>query len=454
MIKNIITKDKDFYNNFFTLFITLALQNIITYSVNVADNVMLGTYSQLALNGAAAANQVQYILQQFSLSGLGAGLAIMCSQYFGKNDKKTIQKLTGIALIIGLLVGIALSTITFISPMTMAKIFTDDINVQNEAIKYFSIMLFTYPIFITTNILLTALRSIQIVKIAFRLSCFTLVLNTALNYILIFGSFGFPELGISGAAIGTLISRICELIIIVIYLNKAKLPIKFNFKEMLSFDLQLFKDFFRVTVPCIISAFLFSTATAAQTAIFGHMSSNELAASSAASVLFQYCKMIPSSVAAATNIIIAKIVGGSETHKIKPYTRTLQCLFILTGITTCILLLIIAPPVISIYSITEEAKILARYTIIIQGITLIFCSYQMPCQLGIIRGGGDTRYVMISDFIYSYIFTIPLGLIAAFVFNMPYLVVLFCLNLDQYLKCITVSFKVNRYTWLKNITRT
>jgi Na+-driven multidrug efflux pump len=106
-------------------------------------------------------------------------------------------------------------------------------------------------------------------------------------------------------------------------------------------------------------------------------------------------------------------------------------------------------PVINLYTITPQARDFALQMLLVQSVMLIGTSYQAPCQVGIIRPGGDSKYVMISDLLYSWVFTVPLSLLAAFVFHWPVVVIVTCLNVDQLLKCITVSYKVNRYTWIK-----
>jgi len=446
-------RDKGFYDTLFKMMIVLILQNIITYSVNVADNVMLGSYSQDALAGAAAVNQLQYILQQVIVAGIGEGLVVLASQYWGLKNTEKVQNIFGAALCIGLAVGLILTTVAFLSPISLIRIFTNDVVVQHQAIEYLSLMRYTYLIFIVSNLLYATLRSVQVVGIAFKISCATLFVNVFINYILIYGKFGAPELGIKGAAIGTLTARIVELAIILIYCRKKGLPVKFRIKEMLGFDKKLLSDFIDVSIPCVVSALLFSCAVAAQTAIFGHISSSAMAASSAAGTLFQYFKMVSISVASATSVLIGKTIGSGELTKLRSYVRTLQVLFIAFGVLTFGLLMAIRIPVLSFYSLSHEARIFAMQMTIIQAFILIATSYQMPCQVGIIRGGGDTKWVMISDLIYSWAFTVPFSLLAAFVFKWSFAAVVICLNIDQVIKCATVGYKVNSYTWVKKLAK-
>lgn len=444
--------DRTFYKSFFTMMLLLVLQNIVTYSVNVADNIMLGSYSQTSLSAAAAVNQIQYILQQFTVMGLGEGIVILAGQYWGKGDPKTIERLSGIAMTCGAIVGAALTIVAFLIPDKLIGVFTSDPEIIAESVSYLRIIRYTYILFILTNVLLSTLRSMQIVRIAFIVSCAALCINVCINYTLIFGKFGAPKMGITGAAIGTLIATASEFVIVVIYIKKSRLvTIPFSITKMFHYTKSLFRDYLKVSIPCIASAIIFASATAVQTMIFGHLSGDALAASSAAGTFFQYVKMVPSGAAAAASVLIAKTIGVGKRDEIRQIVRTLQMIFIGTGLVTGMILFAIRGPVLSLYSMTEQARAYAMTQMAIQAVVAVFMSYQMPCQIGIIRGGGDTRYSMISDFIYSWCVVVPLGLLAAFVFQWPFAVVVWCLNCDQIIKCITVGHKTNSFTWIRTL---
>ena len=453
MKNRFFTRDKGFYRQFFGMFALIALQNIITYSVNMADNVMLGAYSQNALAGAAAVNQIQYILQQLTMAGFGEGLVIIGGQYWGKGDCDTVAKLAGCAMRCAVTVGVLLTAAAFLVPEKLAGIFTDVEPIRREAVAYICGIRWSYLAFILSAVLIASLRSVQVVGIAFRISCVTLVINIGINYVLIFGRFGAPEMGIRGAAAGTVTARAVELIIVVCYILKRDNPLRGKLRNLLIWDRSLFKDYLRVSAPCAASAVLFSGAAAVQTAIFGHLSADSMAAVSLSSTVYQYCKMIPVGAASSSGILIAKCVGSGERKELRAYVRTLQVLFALTGVFVACILLIIRRPVVSLYSLTPEAESCALSLLFIEVVIAFGMSYQMPCQLGIIRGGGDTRYSMISDTIYSWVITVPLGLLAAFVFKWPVTAVFFCLNADQLLKCITVGIKTNSFNWVKRLTQ-
>ena len=191
-----MTKDK-FLRRFFALYIVLVLQNVISLAVNLADNIMLGAYSEQALAGAAAVNQVQFVYQQL-LTAMGDGLVIFCSQYWGKRQTGPMKKIAVTAMHAALALAVILTAAASLYPYRVVSIFTTDEGIIREGMRYLHIIRFTYLFFAITQILLATLRSIEMVKVAFYLSISTFCINCGINYVLIYGRFGAPEMGTAG----------------------------------------------------------------------------------------------------------------------------------------------------------------------------------------------------------------------------------------------------------------
>ena len=189
------TKDKTFYKTLFPLLIMVALQNIVAYSVNMADNMMLGRFSQEALSGAATVNQIFFLVQQITIS-IGEGFVVLGAQYWGQRRMDPIRRLTGIALKMGVICGIIIIAICSILPHQVLSIFTTDEAIIAEGMSYLAIIKYTFILFIITNVLMAALRCVETVKISFYISIVSLIVNVAINYVLIFGKFGAPKMGI------------------------------------------------------------------------------------------------------------------------------------------------------------------------------------------------------------------------------------------------------------------
>ncbi|WP_320129704.1 MATE family efflux transporter [uncultured Sphaerochaeta sp.] len=430
----------------------LILQNMVSYSVNLADNIMLGSYSQFALSGAAIVNQIQFLLQQVTL-GIGEGLVVLASQYWGEKKLEPINELIGIALYVGIFIGTILFFFVSFMPKRVLSIFSDDPDILETGSVYISLIKYTYILFIITNILEASLRSVETVKIAFKISIISLVVNVIINYILIFGSFGAPELGIKGAAIGTLIARCLEFAIIVYYVVFVDGKLHLRISQILKPRFTLVKDFFRISLPVVATQFFFGLSVGLQAAILGHLSADAIAANSAASTLFQYFKLMAIGASSASSVLIAKSVGSGKIEKIKEYSRTFQIIYILIGVLISALLLVVRIPFLSLYSLTPDARILANQIIIILSFTCVGTAYQMPTLTGIVRGGGDTKFVLKNDLICIWLIMYPISFLVAFYWKLPIYIVVIFLNSDQVFKCIPASIKVNKYNWINKLTK-
>lgn len=441
-----------FYKSFFSLYIALVLQNVITLSVNLTDNVMLGAYSETALSGAAAVNQIQFVFQQL-LNGLGDGVVIFCSQYWGKKQTETMKRISAVAMHAAITVSVLLFILVSLFPSEAVGIFTTDKSIIQEGAKYLQVIRFTYLLFAVTQILLATLRSAEIVKIAFRLSVLTFFVNCGLNYLFIFGHFGMPELGIEGAAVGTLAARILEITILIIFIWRRENRLQIRFKDYWKLDKGLCRDYFRVAAPMVVTQGLWGVNTALQTVILGHMTAAAIAANSAASTLFLLVKSISVGASSSASVIIGKTVGGGDLALVKTYAKRLQKLFLGIGILSAGLLFFLRVPFLSLYDLQPETMEMTNTFLLIFCVVVMGMSYQMPTNNGIIRGGGNAMFVVKMDLISIWLIVIPVSFFMAFVVEASPVVVFCCLNADQIFKCIPAFLKANYGSWIRRLTK-
>ena len=449
----LLTKDRSFYRTFITLCVTLMLEQAVILSVNLADNIMLGRYSEYSLAGVAAVNQIQFVLQQI-VYAVSNGMIILGSQYWGQKRPEEVRKLSSIAMRVSLTLVIALFIAVSIFPHQTLAIFTPDEAIISEGVQYLSIIRFTYLFFGASTILLGTMRVAESVQIALIVSVISLILNCSINYVLIFGHFGAPEMGVRGAAIGTLIARIVECAIYTVYVFFHDKRISMQLRDYLKVDRTMLGDFFRVATPVILTQALWGLSNALQTVILGHMSDVAIAAQSISSNIFQLLKVTSIGASTAASIIIGKTIGESKgMEKIREYARTLQIMFVCIGLVLGTALFLIRIPMLRIYNISEETRTLANAYMIIQSVVLVTMSYQMPVNGGIIRGGGDTKFIMIVDLVSIWGIVLPLSFLAAFVWKASPVVVIMLLNSDQVFKCVPAFIRVNSYKWVRKLTR-
>lgn len=445
-------KDREFYKSFFQLYIVLVLQNIVTLSVNLADNIMLGAYGEISLSGVTAVNQIQFLYQQL-LIAFGDGMVIFCSQYWGKKQIQPMKKVIAIAMRFGVATAVMLFLVITLFPGQAMQVFTTDERIIREGVTYLRTIRFTYLFFAVTQMLLAALRSTEVAKIALNLSVLALVVNCGINYVLIFGRFGAPELGVTGAAIGTLTARILECAVLIGYIVQKEKYLRLKLADFMQRDQTLLKDYLKVLMPLLVFSVLWGINTAMQTVVLGHMNSAAIAANSAASNLYLVVKSAAVGAASAASVMIGKTIGMGDGELVKRYARKLQILFLLLAIAGGILLYFIRIPVLSLYDLSPETMELANQFLIILSVVYVAMAYQMPTNAGIIKGGGSVYFSAKLDTVCICLIVIPLSCYMAFVAGASSAVVVICLNIDQFIKCVPVFFKVNYGNWMKKLTR-
>ena len=450
------TRDRSFYRQVFSIFSMVALQNLVAYSVNMIDNVMMGSYSQTSLSGAATVNQIFFLVQQTSIAVCDAYI-ILASQYYGQGRMSPVRKIAGLALKLGLGCGLFFALVCGLFPVQLLRFFTRDEAIIGQGRLYMQIILFTFPLFVLTNVLMAALRCVGTVKISFYISVISLIINTCINYALIFGRFGFPEMGIRGAAVGTLTARITELLIVLVYIRFRDRKLQLFSENFLSCGRQLTVDFLRVAAPVIMAGLLWAVSVPMQTAILGHLpgpdASDAIAANSVATTFYQYLKVVVRAMASATAVVMGQTVGRGNMQRIKSDARTFSVLNLCVGIVLAVILFILRRPLLSHYSLTSNAMQLADQIMIVMCFVMVGMAYQMPVCNGVLRGSGDTKFSLILNTVSVWAIVMPLSLLAAFVWQLPVPLVVLCIQSDQIFKGLPIFLRVRSGKWIRRLTR-
>ena len=446
------TKDREFYKTFLRLCLALMLEQAVILSVNLADNLMLGTYSEAALSGVAAVNQIQFVYQQL-VYAIGNALIALASQYWGQRRLGEIRTLSAIGVRLEFVLAAALFAAVSLFPEGALKLFTNQPLFVAEGVAYLRIIRFSYPFFALTAVLLSAMRSVESVRIALRVSVVSLLINVSINYLLIGGRLGAPELGARGAAIGTLTARVVEFVIVLAFVVRDD-KLGMRLRGFLETSAPLFRDFIRISIPTVGAALLWGVTNALQTVILGHMNDSAIAAQSISNTVFLLLKVTAVGAASAASVIIGKSVGEGDMGRVRIYTRTLQMIFVGIGVALCAIMLAIRAPLLRVYApkIAPETYDLAGAYMLIQAAVLLLTSYQMSVNAGIIRGGGDARFILILDMVTLFVF-MPLSWLGGLMWGWPAIAVIICMNADQLIKCFPAFIYVNSYRWVHKLTR-
>ena len=448
----LFTKDRSFYKSLLLLAIPIALQNLVTFSVNLADSVMVGSLGDAAVSGMYMGNQIQTLLQVFS-GGIEGAILILAAQYWGKRDTASIRKIVAIGIRFSVAVGALLTLVCALFPAKIIGLFTKDGATIETGATYLGIVCFSYLFFCLTQSLIAAMRSVELARIGLYVSLCSLFTNVGLNYVLIYGKLGFSPMGIRGAAIATLIARIIETAIIALYVFVYDKRLTFRPADLLASDHLLLKDFVRYGSPIIAGQMVWATNMLMASAIMGRQTApGAVVAMSIAGTMNNLAYVVMNGMSGAVGIITGKTIGAGQETKMREYAKTVQILFLLLGVATGLAVFSIKLPFISLYAVSDAAIAEAIRYCNVLSVTLIGTCYQAACLFGLVKSGGDISFVFKNDCIFVFLVVLP-SAIAATVLHAPAWVVFACLKCDQILKCFVAVVKINRFDWMKNLTR-
>lgn len=447
-----LVKEKQFYKALFAISIPIALQNLIGFGLSMMDTIMLGTFGEIQISACSIANQ-PYFIYTVMLFGLSSGACVLTAQYWGKKDLETISKVLTIALKVAITCSLFFGIIVVTVPEFVMSIYTPDKAVIELGSKYLRIVGVSYILTGISTTYLYLQRSVENVNIPLIINFSSFIVNLILNWILIFGKFGFPQLGIEGAAIATLIARAFELLLSMIYGFKIDKKLRLNLREFIKNDKALFSDFIRYSAPVVINETLWSIGMSAQSVVIGHISSEAVAANSIAGVIQRLSMVLIMGFSNYTAIAVGKQIGAGDKVKARSYASTMLKISLITGICAGILIFISRGIFLKLYSVSELTKQYTMQIMAVYSVTTIFNCLNNINIVGVLRGGGDTKFAMYIDVTALWVISLPIGAIAGLVLHLPLPVVIICLTLDEAVKLLfgLLRFKSNK--WLNNVTR-
>ncbi len=449
----IITRDKSFYKSLVLLALPIALQNLVTFLVGFADNVMIAPLGDAAVSGVYMANQIQTLLQLVS-GGIEGAILVLGAQYRGKGDSESICRVASIGIRFSSAIGLLLTIVCTIFPRFVISIFTNRPEIIDTGADYLFILAFSFIFFCATQALIATARSAENPRIGLYVSAASLAINVALNFLLIGGNLGFPALGVKGAAIATLVSRVCELLIIVVYTLVIDKRLGFKLKHLTVFDKGLLRDFVRYGAPIIAGQIVWAVNMLSASAIMGRQPEDGVVtALSIANTMHNLAYVTMNGMAGAVGIITGKTIGAGRLDRMREYAKTTQIIFLALGLVTGGTVFLLRRPFISLFSdISPAATEQALRLIAVISVTIIGSCYQVACLFGLVKSGGDTGFVFRMDLIFVFLVVLPAGLIASRL-GAPAWVVFAALKCDQIFKCFVAAVKINRFKWMKNLTR-
>jgi putative MATE family efflux protein len=441
-----------YYRTILRLALPISLQNLIGFAVNFADNLMVGRLGDLAIAGVFIGNQIHSMVM-FITSGIGATLVILATQYWGKKDIKSIRSLAAISIWGSLAAGTVFTILTAGFPGFIAGLLSNKEDVIQASVPYLRYVGLSFVFFTVSQVLVASQRSVEKVRFGMNIALITLVLNVGLNYCLIFGRLGFPALGVTGAALATLISRILECLVAACYVFAVDKRIGLRLRDLGKLDRFLCFSLLKYGAPVVAGDIVWAANSFAYTAIVGRFTADIIASFNIAGMMNTMVYIWMSGLAAALGIMTGKLVGGgAPVAEIKAHAFRTQRFFPLVGLATGLFIFLFKGVLISFYNISPEAALAAPQLLNIHALTMIGTAYQMPCLGGLVKAGGNISFVFRNDFIFVFFVVIPSSIIAMLL-KAPAWVVFLCLKCDQILKCFVALVVINRFRWIKDLTK-
>ncbi|MCR5371428.1 MAG: MATE family efflux transporter [Clostridium sp.] len=446
--------DKTFLRRVAALCIPMALQNLINTGVMAADVIMIGRVGEKVLSGASLAGQIYFILNLI-LFGVCSGASVLIAQYWGKRDLDTIEQVAGIALRITVSTALLFAAVTLMVPSLLMRIFTSDPEVIGYGTEYLRIIALTYPVVAFVSTYLMLIKNIERVVISTVTYLVSLCVNICMNALLIYGLYGFPALGIRGAALATSIARLTELAITLWYARFKNRDMKVRPRYLLHTPMPgLAGDFMKYSLPVIINEMFWGLAYSANAAIIGHLGSNAVAAQSVAMVTRQLATVVTFGISGATAIMIGKEIGAGDIRRAEQYGKNFVILSLLFGSAGALTILLARPFIIAGMGFSDETARLLHVFLFVMSYYCVMQSLNTTLIVGVFRAGGDTKFGLYMDTGTMWGVSIPLGCIAAFVLHLRPEIVYFILMGDEFLKTPLALARYRKKLWLKNVTRT
>ncbi|MGL5656862.1 MAG: MATE family efflux transporter [Fusobacteriaceae bacterium] len=441
-------KDKAFYKTLFAITIPIVLQNLVATAINLLDTVMIGNVGEKELAAVGIANQF-YFLFNLTIFGVAAGCGVFIAQLWGTKDVKRIKSTLGFGLISGFLITLVFSAVAIFFPKSIMQIFSKDFKVIEIGSDYLIIAAVSYIFTAISFSYSAALRSIRNTSLPMWASLGAFFTNGILNYILIFGKFGFAPLGVKGAAIATLIARAVEVLIILGIIYTRDHVLRASIKELGTMSKEMVKTIINISTPVILNDICFGLATVTYSAIYGRISTEAIAAVQIATTVFSLFTVIIYGLANSAVVVVGNEIGAGNTDKGIEYANRITGLSVIVGFFLALLLATLATIVPGLFNVSEIIRKDVFYILIIYSVIMIPRVFTLVVIVGVFRGGGECVYGGVVQGITSWLIGIPLAYIAAHVLHLPITTVVMCCFVEEIARSIILYKRYKSYKWIR-----
>lgn len=442
---------KEFYRQLRALVLPIAFQQFMLAAVSASDAVMLGLLSQNTMAAISLAGQVQFVFSLY-LTTMTIGASMFAAQYWGKGDRESVERIFGMVMRFTVPVSAGFTLLTALLPQAVMRIFTPEAELIAQGAVYLRAVSPSYLLCGVSQLFLCMMKNCGRAAAASRISAASVVINIGLNALLIFGLLGLPALGASGAAVATVLARLAELALACRDSGKPG-RIRLRWHWFRTREQRRSREFWKYVTPVLGNEIVWGVGFTMCSVIMGHLGSDAVAANSIAGIAKGLLICLCIGIGSGGGILVGNELGAGNLERAKEYGRRVARLSVLAGFFTGAVLLLLSPVIVRLTSLTPAAQEYLKWMLAICSYYCIGKSVNSTVIGGIFCAGGDSRFGFLCDAVTLWAITIPLGMLAGFVWKLPVIAVYFILNLDEIIKLPAVYLHFKKYKWVRDLTQ-
>ncbi|MCM1234537.1 MAG: MATE family efflux transporter [Ruminococcus flavefaciens] len=447
LLGRLFVNDKNFYKTVLTLAVPTILQGFITIGVNMMDTIMLGHYGEIQLSASSLAGEFINIYQILCM-GLGGGAMVLTAQYWGAGDIPSIKKITAMMFKMAISISVLFFVAVYFGAGQILHIYTPDAAVIEQGKIYFSISLITFPLMAVNLTLSCVLQSVQQVKVPLITAVISFFVNIFFNWVFIFGNLGAPEMQIGGAALGTVMARLTEALIVGVYFFVVDKRIGFRLKDLLLSGKGYYKKYLTYGIPVLVSDAFLAFGNSAIAIVMGHIGAAFVAANSIMSQMMRVTTVINQGISKAGGIMVGNALGTGKKERACREAVTFVAMSALAGVAAGIIVLLVAGPLIGLFKVSAETVEIAYELADAIAVMMIFQTMQITLTKGVLRAGGDTKFLMLADVVFLWVCSIPLGYLVGIKLGLSAFWVYLALRTDYVIKTVWCCFRLRSGRWM------
>lgn len=447
-----IIGNKEFYRNLFIVAFPIIIQNFITSSLNMVDTIMIGRIGESEIAAVGIGNQYFFLFNLFVI-GIYGGCSVFISQFYGKGDKDNIKKVVGLGNVIGIILAILFTVIALFFSEEIIGIFNKDALVIKLGSDYLRIVCLSYLFTAISFNYSSACRCIHKAVLPMIISIVAIICNTVLNGILIFGLFGIEPMGVKGAALATLISRVIECILLLTFIYRKNLCIATKLKEMLRYDMKFIKNVIRHMIPIVLNEACWGLGAIVYNIIYGRISIQAMAAIQITTTIQNLFFVVFFGISSAATVIIGNKVGANKEKEAIEDSFKIIFISVIIGVLVCICLSSMAGIIVSFFNVSIVVRNSAKIILYVISCILVIRVINITIIVGILRGGGDSSYALKVEAITMWLIGVPMAFIGAVIFKLPVQQVVALVTIEEIVKCIFSIRRVRSKAWVKSVVK-